>query len=250
MTRIIRGRSGSSASSSPSTRADARARRLLGELAATSSRIGRAAVEPSATSSRPVSSSLRKRTSSISSPIWLDLGPRLLDQLVAVRAGQRRGLEQGEQPRERRAQLVRDRRREAGAELLVGGEVAGVAEVEERLVSGRDLVGDGQGVPQNRFRRRAPSSSPSSARARGGSRRPRGPRRRGRPRSPGSPRRASGLAPRRGSPRQVPEESPSKQLLHHLFTLLHRTQGIITWSCRRFSSSRTTTSSRAACRAI
>ena len=44
------------------------------------------------------------------------------------RAGQRRGLEQREQPRERRPQLVRDRSREAGAELLVGGELGRLAQ--------------------------------------------------------------------------------------------------------------------------
>ena len=48
-----------------------------------------------------------------------DLGARLVDQLVHIDTGQLRGVEQGEQPRERCPQLVGDRRREADAQSLV-----------------------------------------------------------------------------------------------------------------------------------
>ena len=48
-----------------------------------------------------------------------DLGARLVDQLLHVDTGQLRGVEQREQPRERRPQLVGDRRREPDAESLV-----------------------------------------------------------------------------------------------------------------------------------
>ena len=54
-----------------------------------------------------------------------DLGSRLLDQLLRVFAGQKRSLEQRQEPCERRPKLVGDGRRETGAELFVGGEVAG-----------------------------------------------------------------------------------------------------------------------------
>ena len=84
---------------------------------------GSARVRPSETTSRPVSSSPRKSTSSISSRVCCDLLPRLLHKRVDVGAGKRRALEQDEQPRERRPQLVRDRRREALPELLVGREL-------------------------------------------------------------------------------------------------------------------------------
>ena len=48
-----------------------------------------------------------------------DLGAGLLDQLLDVDARQLRGVQQREQPRERRAQLVRDRGREPDAQPLV-----------------------------------------------------------------------------------------------------------------------------------
>src|SRR5207248_2046784 len=53
-------------------------------------------------------------------------------------------LEEGQEPRERRPQLVRDGGREAGAKLLVGAQVAGRAEVEQRLAAAVDLVRDGE----------------------------------------------------------------------------------------------------------
>ena len=69
----------------------------------------------------------------------LDLGLALLEQLVDVRRGQRRGLEQREQPGERRPELVRDRSGEPGAKLLVGGELTRLAQVEERFARAVDL---------------------------------------------------------------------------------------------------------------
>ena len=88
-------------------------------------------MRPSETTSRPVSSSPRKRTSSIRSRVcWISCA-RLLDELVDVGTGKRRALEQDEHPRERRPQLVRDRRREAGAELLVGRQLGERGEEED-----------------------------------------------------------------------------------------------------------------------
>ena len=69
-------------------------------------------------------------TSSISSPIYGDLRPRLFDHVLHIRVREERVLEQREQPGEWCAQLVRDGGGEACAELLVGGQVARVAEVD------------------------------------------------------------------------------------------------------------------------
>ena len=74
----------------------------------------------------------------------LDLVAGAVDERVDVLARQRRRLEQRQQPRERRPQLVRDGGREAGAQLLVGGHVAGLAEVDDPLPPAVDLVGDDQ----------------------------------------------------------------------------------------------------------
>ena len=67
----------------------------------------------------------------------LDLLPRLLHQLADVGAGERRALEQHQQPRERRAQLVRDGRGEAGPQLLVGGQLGRRLEEEDEEVGMR-----------------------------------------------------------------------------------------------------------------
>ena len=75
----------------------------------------------------------------------VDLAACLLDELGHVLSGQAGELEQGEQPRERRPELVRDRRREARAELLVGGEIAGLGEVDEPLLPAVDRIGDDEG---------------------------------------------------------------------------------------------------------
>ena len=53
----------------------------------TTSSTGSARIEPSDTTARPVSSSLRKSTSSISSRDLVDLQARLVDELERVGAG-------------------------------------------------------------------------------------------------------------------------------------------------------------------
>ena len=68
----------------------------------------------------------------------LDLAPSLVDEVGDVLAGEQRELEQGEQTGERRPELVRDRGREARAQLLVGGHVADPGEVDEPLVATGD----------------------------------------------------------------------------------------------------------------
>ena len=75
---------------------------------------GSARIEPSATTARPLSSSLRKSTSSISSPIRKT---SLRDcSIRSVWSAPGRGaLQQREQAGEGRAELVRDGRREPGA---------------------------------------------------------------------------------------------------------------------------------------
>ena len=90
----------------------------------------------------PDSSSARKSTSSISSRIWSTSARAALDEIGNVLARQRGELEQREQPRERRPQLVRDGSGEARAQLLVGGQVACLGEVDEPLRTAVDVVGD------------------------------------------------------------------------------------------------------------
>ena len=70
----------------------------------------------------------------------LDLGAGPVDERVHVLARQRRRLEQREQARERRPQLVGDRRREPRPQLLVGGHVAGLAEVDDSLAPPAQVV--------------------------------------------------------------------------------------------------------------
>ena len=79
----------------------------------------------------------------------LHLAARTADQLGLVGAGQEGAFEQRKQPGERRAELVRDGRGEAGSELLVRREVAGRAQIDERLVATSELVRD--------LQRRAPA---------------------------------------------------------------------------------------------
>ena len=74
----------------------------------------------------------------------LDLVARSLDERVDVLARQRRHLEQRQEPRERRAQFVRDGGGEAGAQLLVGRHVADLAQVDDALPPTADLVRDDQ----------------------------------------------------------------------------------------------------------
>jgi hypothetical protein len=75
------------------------------------------------------------------------LGVRLLDEFLHVRVGKEGRLEERQEPREGRPQLVRDGGREAGAELLVRAEVAGVPNVEKRLRLPVHLVGDRDRTP-------------------------------------------------------------------------------------------------------
>ena len=86
----------------------------------------------------------------------LDLLAGLLDELVHVGAGQGRALEQREQARERRAQLVRDRRGEACPQLLVGRELGqGAHEEDERVLHVLSHPAPAGVVAQDRDRRRA-----------------------------------------------------------------------------------------------
>ena len=72
----------------------------------------------------------------------LDLLARLLDEGVDVGARQRRALEQDQHSRERRPELVRDGRREAGAQLLIGGELGkgGEKENDEARVARKRIL--------------------------------------------------------------------------------------------------------------
>ena len=184
-------------------------------------------MRPSETTSRPVSSSPRNSTSSIRSRVCVDLLSGLLDELVDVGARQRGGLEQHEQARERRPQLVRDGGGEAGAELLVGRELRqGREEEHERRAA------PARGRPRRsggRARRRRAGAPRPGWPPRAGARR-RGPR----PAPPAIP-----PAPGRVPPPRLPP-------LHHSFTLRHpvgiRRNSIMT-PCPRCSSSRTTRSS-------
>ena len=95
--------------------------------------------------------------SSISSRIWSTSPWACSTSVDDVGAGQGRGLEQRQHAGERGAQLVRDGRGEAGPQLLVGGHVAGVARIEDRLAPAVDLVRDRERrVAKERIRRRGP----------------------------------------------------------------------------------------------
>ena len=91
----------------------------------------------------------------------VDLLTGLLHELVDVRARKRRGLEQHEQSRERGAELVRDRSREPGPQLLIGGKLRQIADVEHERAA--DILSDPpaahglpQGVDSGRARRHQP----------------------------------------------------------------------------------------------
>ena len=74
-----------------------------------------------------------------------DLVSGAVDEGVHVLSRQRCHLEQRQQPRQRRPQLVRDGRREPGPQLLVGRHVADLAQVDDSLPAPADLEGDDQG---------------------------------------------------------------------------------------------------------
>ena len=191
----MRGRISSSIAGSPST-ARATPARLArsSSSAATASSSGRTATAPSETTRDPDSSSERNSTSSISSRICSTSFRAWSTSSCDVLAGQRRHLEQREQPCERRPQLVRDGRREPGAELLVRRQVAAAAQVDEPLAAAVDVVGDderhdpGLAGQQPVGDRLALPEVPRSTAARVGSRRSRGRPRRARRRTRGSPR--------------------------------------------------------------
>ena len=67
----------------------------------------------------------------------VDLATCLLDERGHVLAGKRRRLEEREEPGERCPELVRHRRSEPGAKLLVRGEIAFAREVDEALAPRR-----------------------------------------------------------------------------------------------------------------
>ena len=125
MTRSIRGRIGTSSASSHSSTIRTPARAARSAISSTTSRsVGQARVVPSETTSRPGLELAEEENVVDQLADLADLGPRLRDRLGGVGAGKLCGLEQHEQPRERRAQLVGDGGGEPGAELLVGGELA------------------------------------------------------------------------------------------------------------------------------
>ena len=108
----MRGRSGSSAAGSPCARTATPARSAVSRIrASTSSTTGSARVEPSATTARPVSELAQEQDVVDQLADALDLRPRLLDERHGVLRRKQRRLQQGEQARERRPQLVRDGRR-------------------------------------------------------------------------------------------------------------------------------------------
>ncbi len=95
----------------------------------------------------------------------LDLPPGSVDQLQRILARKRSRLEQREESRERRPELVRDRGREAGAQLVVRGVLRRLAQVEERLALAERVVGNldrpsgvagfvGQSLPELEVRQR------------------------------------------------------------------------------------------------
>ncbi len=84
----------------------------------TSSSTGSAFVYPSETTSRPLSSSERKRISSISAAGVLDLGARVVEQLRHVGARKLGRVDQREDPGERCSQLVGDGGGEAHPQLV------------------------------------------------------------------------------------------------------------------------------------
>ena len=115
----MRGRSGTSACASPSASSSTPARAAASSSPAITSRsTGSAAVCPSATTSRAALELGQEEDLVDQRAGVLDLDARLRDQPCDVRAGQIGGVEEREDPRERRPQLVRDGGGEAGAKLV------------------------------------------------------------------------------------------------------------------------------------
>ena len=140
-TRSIRGRTSAVAASSPSRRdPHARTRRVLLELAHDLAQHGQHRLGAERDDARAGLELGEEEHLVDQLADLLDLAARLLDELLHVLARQQRELEQRQQPRERRPQLVRHRGGEAGAQLLVGGEVAHLGQVDEPLAPAVDGV--------------------------------------------------------------------------------------------------------------
>ena len=73
-------------------------------------------------------------------PHLLDFSPPLFEERDRILAGKRGGLQQGQEARQRRPELVRDRGREPDPQLFVGRKVSGLPEVDERLLAAINLV--------------------------------------------------------------------------------------------------------------
>ena len=130
--------------------------------ATTFSSTGSAFVRPSATTSLPLSSSERNRISSISAPACSTSARACSSSVVDVGAGQVGRVEQREDPGQRRAQLVRDGRREPGAKLVEAGvvhRVLGTARLE-RNRHGSGSCSSPRLAPKNRFTRSSPFRNP------------------------------------------------------------------------------------------
>ena len=154
---------------------------------------------------------------------------------AGVRVGQLGGLDQREDARERRAELVRHGCGEAGAELVEGRRCRW--HVHECLLGIADGVGDGARSRRTASGGGSPSASAGRARAPVGSPYYLPPARS--TRSSRSPRRAPGRARPRGT-------SPLAQAGRHVETISSPSsepftfRGLSSWPCRRSSSSRTT----------
>ena len=184
--------------------------------ATTSWSTGSTGSAPSETTRVPDSSSARKSTSSISSTIWSISRRACSTSCGHVLAGKAGELEQREQPGERRPQLVRDGGGEARAQLLVGGEVAGLARGRRAARCGRRRRRDDERRARSSSSSGGSSSSPSRAAERLARAPARGEHavrpRRGRRPPRGSPRPAPGPVarhvPRSGSNRRASDSPP------------------------------------------
>ena len=107
---------------------------------------GSTGAAPSATTRAPDSSSRQEQHLVDQLADLLDLAPSLVDEVGDVLAREQRELEQREETGEGRPELVRDRGREARAQLLVGRHVADAGEVDEPLLPTGDGVGDDERV--------------------------------------------------------------------------------------------------------
>ncbi len=139
-TRIMRGRMASSIDESPSTTSATPARAARSSSSdTTASSSGRTGTGAEHDDPRPRLELAEEQHLVDQLPDLLDLGPRPVDEVRDVLAGKGRSLEQGKEARERRAKLVRDRGREACAQLLVRREVAAAREVHQPFPASADI---------------------------------------------------------------------------------------------------------------